>query len=365
MSFDPSPVILFQCPNQVGLGHLSRLAAIAVAVRRIDQGVRVPFVIEGGSHSFLEACGLPYLVLPQPQRNAVGWISWDVLERREMAIALSLVMIRQTKPDVVVFDCFPSSAFMVAASKCRVPMAMCLRKMRDLPLYFNRMKHILPLLGLILVVHESGEMDLPDDIKNKTIFVGGVARTTRLAPLSEVRKSNHGTWTIVITGGGGGYPGTVDFYNLALEAILRVRRRRPLATGLLVTGPLFKEWLSLELVDGVRVIPFDPDIVQTFLNSQLVICQGGYNTLAELATLGTEAICIPAPRKFDDQFDRVARLAQLHPHIHAFRGTTSIQLAETIETCLDINPKVDRPFVIDGAMRAAEELHAFILRARQ
>jgi hypothetical protein len=45
----PVPTILFQPPNRIGLGHMSRLIAIALAVRQTAPGTRTPFVIEGGT----------------------------------------------------------------------------------------------------------------------------------------------------------------------------------------------------------------------------------------------------------------------------------------------------------------------------
>jgi len=45
-----------------------------------------------------------------------------------------------------------------------------------------------------------------------------------------------------------------------------------------------------------------------------VICQGGYNTIAELTTLGVPAICLPAERKFDDQHERAMKTAETYSH---------------------------------------------------
>jgi predicted glycosyltransferase len=114
----------------------------------------------------------------------------------------------------------------------------------------------------------------------------------------------------------------------------------------------------------VRVIPFDPHIISTFANADVVICQGGYNTIAELTGLGRQTICVPAHREFDDQFERALSSAGSHAHMHPFRGRTHTELAKTIETCLNAKPISASSSVADGACRAADELHALVTRIR-
>jgi predicted glycosyltransferase len=47
------PTVLFHPLNHLGLGHINRLSVIALALREIDQNVRTPFVVEGGSYILL------------------------------------------------------------------------------------------------------------------------------------------------------------------------------------------------------------------------------------------------------------------------------------------------------------------------
>src|ERR1700736_3632556 len=50
-----SPItIVFQAPNGIGLGHIIRMLAIAVAVGKRDPAAVLPIVVEGGSHSLIE-----------------------------------------------------------------------------------------------------------------------------------------------------------------------------------------------------------------------------------------------------------------------------------------------------------------------
>lgn len=50
---------------------------------------------------------------------------------------------------------------------------------------------------------------------------------------------------------------------------------------------------TLPLADGVRFIPFVPDLVDLIHHSELVICRAGYNTINEILLTGTKAVIVP------------------------------------------------------------------------
>jgi predicted glycosyltransferase len=375
-----NPVILFQPPNGIGLGHMSRLAAIARAAASLDPSVRVPFVIEGDSHGFLEAQGLSYLTLPS--RHALDqselWASWGPDERRRLVVSLSQTMMRELKPDAVVFDCFPSVPFAMAALDARVPLVLCLRRMRDLQEYFSSLlarfaayqvslPEWLPSFDLILVPEEPGTFALPDVLKPRAAFVGPIVRDSeaRHPPFGSAPGASPGGTHLVITGGGGGFPATVKFYNAALRAFARLRSTRPTLTGVLITGPLFTDWLQLDLVDGIRVLPFASELTAHLAAADVIVCQAGYNTMAEVAQLGRQTICIPASRGNDDQFERAERMAATHPHIHLLPervrfSDADAPLAALIATCLEKPSDSRRAPPSEGARLAAERLFALV-----
>ena len=363
---------------------MSRLAAIARAAQSLDPSVRVPFVIEGDSHGFLEAHGLSYLTLPS--RHALErsklWAPWGPDERRRLVVSLSRTIIRELKPDAVVFDCFPSVPFTMAALEARVPLVLCLRRMRDLQEYFGSLvarfaayqvslPEWLPSLDLVLVPEEPGTFELPDVLKPRAAFVGPIVRDseTRRSPLESPLGSQTGTSDggkhVVITGGGGGFPKTVKFYNAALRAFARLRATQPTLTGVLITGPLFTDWLQLDLVDGIRVLPFASELTAHLAAADVIVCQAGYNTMAEVAQLGRQTICIPASRGGDDQFERAERMAATHPHINLLPERVRLAdadapLAVLMETCLE-RPSDSRPAPPShGARLAAERLFSLV-----
>lgn len=359
-----SAVVVFQPPNRVGLGHINRLAAIALALRGLDPRIRVPFVVEGASHSLIESYGLPHLAFPSREElsRSGRWDAWDSEERSRLAMSLAKTMLSELRADLVVFDCFPSEEFAAAAIESGVPTALCLRKGKGWDDYLNihRVRMILPHVETILAPHEPGAYDVPEALQAKLVFVGEIVRTMPLNPgrFGGITKGK----LVVITGGGGGFPGTVQFYNLALRAVAVARQRRPDISVILLAGPLFADWLKLELVDGVRVVPFDPQASSLFASANLVISQAGYNSMAELASIGTQTICVPAERQFDDQFGRAAAFAKATPHIHLLEAESDSGLGAMIDECLARDFKRTIAGGTRGALNAANVLYSLVSR---
>jgi UDP-N-acetylglucosamine--N-acetylmuramyl-(pentapeptide) pyrophosphoryl-undecaprenol N-acetylglucosamine transferase len=358
------PTILFHPTNRIGLGHISRLSAIALALGRRSQSIRTPFVVEGPSHVLLDVLGLAHLPLPSTYAllESPCWKVWTEAERESVSTAASQAILETINPDIIVMDCFAGPAFISVAVESRVPIVLCLREMKNFTRYVSEMGHLWPHASLILIPHEAGTFELPEPMKSKSCFVGRIVR-----PISATRDFDRDPDRprIVVSGGGGGYPGTVDFYNLALKALAEIRRQYPAFEGRLITGPLFKDWLQLNVLDGVRVIPFDPDSIGSFAAADLVICQGGYNTVAELEQLGTKAILVPAKRTADDQFARANRASNQHSHFQTFVGSEPGELAQLAVDLLRRPISLPSSEPLTGATRAAEELCAFLKKSRR
>jgi UDP-N-acetylglucosamine--N-acetylmuramyl-(pentapeptide) pyrophosphoryl-undecaprenol N-acetylglucosamine transferase len=354
--------VVFHATNGIGLGHLSRQIAIALAVREQAPHTNILFVVDGGSHGLLEAAGLSYITAPLIIDNGAS-AYWQMPRKSQVWRSFAHSIVQVMRPDIILFDCFVPFPFLAAARSSRVPFAICARKMKEMDQFFNSLAKTSSDVQLILIPHDPDEINVPDTMKEKTRFVGQIAR-----PFSRRRAEVTGLALaprIVITGGGGGYPNTVDFYNVALAAFAACRFEEPSLTGLLVTGPLFKEWRRLEPVEGVHIIPFDPDLTATFAAADLVISQAGYNTIAEITALSVPAICIPAQRKFDDQYERAASASATHPQIHLCSDPDPGSLAAFMLRILQC-PRVKNDAVpsLPGATLAAEFLIATINNLR-
>jgi hypothetical protein len=141
-----------------------------------------------------------------------------------------------------VFDFLPNLSFADAVVESRTRIVLCLREMRSLSGYLAAARDLLPHVRLIVVPHPEGTICLPEELRVKSRFVGQIAR--RPPPVTALGTDPTAP-RIVISGGGGGYPGTVKFYNLALKATADLRERYPALKCQLIAGPLFRGW-SLE-----------------------------------------------------------------------------------------------------------------------
>lgn len=353
------PTILFQPPNHRGLGHISRLLAIALATRDACANVRTPFLIDGHAHGLVEAYGLPHvsLVPGHDLYDTPVWSAWPMSERQGLAMDVALALIRHAKPDLLVFDCFPNPAVVHAGMERRLPIVLCLRKSRQMAAYFDMLRPFWPVVELVLVAHAEGECEVPAALRSRTVFTGPIVRPAPPGPPVEPPVPL-GDKLVVITGGGGGIPETVHFYNLAIDAFARAREREPALSAYLVAGPLFTGWSRLKMTKDLRVVPFDPHLSQTLARAGLIVCQGGYNTVSEILPLGVPVVCMPAGTLADDQFERAEIAARRTPNFHAYTGDDPAALASLMLNGLSAGRTAmpDGPSATAGARTAATRL---------
>jgi predicted glycosyltransferase len=232
-----------------------------------------------------------------------------------------------------------------------LPIVICLRETAHLDLQLDRMRHFLPRVCAVLVPHNQDAFELPPELKGKSRFVGTIARP-RTREARPVREKHD----LEIAIRGGGHPDTAWFFNLVLQAIVSMRNSDMHPAARLIAGPLFKDWLALKPVPEVVIVPFDPALVTTMDSADLVVCQGGYNTVAELEQMTVKAIIVPGQRRWDDQFARAASLAKENARIKVFSGSAGSELAEIMIAFLGQPITVTQPVQQQGARRAAEYL---------
>ena len=330
---DNHRTVLFQPLNHIGLGHINRLAVIALALRELDPRIRTPFVVEEAASALLDALGLPYIPFPSTHSMNEGpaWETWTEHERSALQIELSHSILRTTAPQVVVFDFLPNPIFANEVRKARIPVVLCLRETRRLAEYLPTVHELLDCARLIIIPHSDGAFGLPEQLAAKSRFVGQIAHQ---AQHYAVHEQGSPATEVVISGGGGGYPGTFEFYNLAMLATAILRKRYASLRPQLIAGPLFRDWPLLEPRDGIAMVPFEPYMTSRLAKADLVICQAGYNTIAELEQLTTKAVLVPAERQWDDQFARAERVVREKPNFRLFRGKTAAELAILVEEFL-------------------------------
>jgi UDP-N-acetylglucosamine--N-acetylmuramyl-(pentapeptide) pyrophosphoryl-undecaprenol N-acetylglucosamine transferase len=355
----PRCEIVFQAINSVGLGHISRLTAIASALREASPTTKVALVADGGDHGILAGSNVPLLAAPPyPQDDAPvsAWEPWSVGERQWLATRIAESLLDHLQPRLVVFDTFPNIAFWTAAADRRIPYAVVLRKMKG-DTTFTTTRSLLRHAVSILLPHDRGELVVPADLAPKTVFVGSIVRAPRFDP----SRPEASPIDVLITGGGGGFRGTTEFYQAAIAAFARWRSRQPRLTGLLVMGPLFGDATALVPTPGLVVVHAIADLSRLFADAGVVVCQAGYNTMAELAAIGVRTICVPAPRVLDDQRSRAEALAAVHPWIKVCAACSAEDL-DAAYAALLAGPSPERGDAPTGAATAASHLLGLLAR---
>jgi predicted glycosyltransferase len=153
------------------------------------------------------------------------------------------------------------------------------------------------------------EYDFPDDIAQKTLFVGPVV--PRSARRAGARRPHGGIPHVVVTAGGGedGYP-----LLRGVVAALRGPLRREAVSVTVVAGPMMPEPSSSALR---RAVEGDPRItllrscsqMQALLDTaDLVVGMGGYNTVYETLARGVALLVLPRRRPRAEQWERACRL---------------------------------------------------------
>jgi predicted glycosyltransferase len=156
--------------------------------------------------------------------------------------------------------------------------------------------------GMRDILDAPAAYDMPAPLATKVRYCGYVTdvTTTPRSP-AEVRAELEISGPFLLaTGGGGG-----DGYPL-LRAFAQALEKIPRIPAVVVTGPLMSEHQRCqlrEMMNGrgdVRVIDAVPDLRDYIAASDLVVSMCGYNTAAEILSLGARAIVIPRTWRYGE-----------------------------------------------------------------
>jgi hypothetical protein len=174
----------------------------------------------------------------------------------------------------------------------------------------------LPAMDLVLVPHLAADFGhpIPDALASRCHFVGPIVRrpdpASQRALAQRLGLSPH-DFVITSTAGSGGSTATARRF---VDTVVDAHRRLMTTPGcadwrhVVVLGPNFQG--QVDALPGMTVLASEPDLVGLLARSDLVVAQGGYNTVNELTVVRTPAVFLPAPRGRDDQLERVRRLEQ-------------------------------------------------------
>lgn len=207
----------------------------------------------------------------------------------------------------------------------------------------------------------------PPEIGRMLKYTGYVTRPS-VASREEAREVLHierDARVVVVSFGGG--QGTECLWEGAISALSQIRHRFDMAY--LVAGPHLEAPAYERLRTRIADYPgwqwcrmLNP--LQTWMKaSDLFIGAGGYNTLAEIITTGTNALIIPRQLNEQEQAMHAARLADLHlVRLTTMEAFQQQHAAKLVETCL-LEPYPAQPLgqvATNGALQNARLLEALM-----
>jgi len=226
-------------------------------------------------------------------------------------------VIRVFAPDVVVYDTLlpkePTLASCATPARSIYIMRKC-QEVRQQEIFRNP---ILAQIDRLLIPHTPAEFayQIPDALKPKSFFVGPIVRPLCQETQEGLRKKygiSEKNFLLISTVGGGGFTEQhAAFFATVCDVHQRLYPSLPHLQHLVIQGPNFNHsHQAFSCQPGMTVIAHEPELSNLFALANLVIAEGGYNTVTEIRLAKTPAIFLPSKRKYDDQQERVQALQQ-------------------------------------------------------
>jgi UDP:flavonoid glycosyltransferase YjiC (YdhE family) len=285
--------VIFRCPGKRGLGHLVRALNIAHALADHDAAIRSVIYTRGSAAVDLVGDSFPLVIEPDLETLS-GWPG----------------VVAQEHPDVVVDDTqLPDDVLPPGGEHAKRVYVM--RRSRE-----DRHASVVDTPAvrasdLLLIPHDAEEFgyELDDHMQARAVFTGPIIRRPPAEAVARVRDRYTAQFLLVSTAGGGGFAETADrLFALALAAETELRSRLPGLVHVVVRGPNYRG--EIPAADGRVVVDFEPEMTALLAAADLVVAEGGYNTVNEIRLVGTPTAFVPGERRWDDQERRVAELAK-------------------------------------------------------
>ncbi len=303
------PRILCYAVNGLGLGHLTRLLAIARRLRVQSPGAEILFLTSNEAAAYCYREGFAAFKVPSHSARAVGGISAGRHAKLVQSVTWSLVA--AFDPNLLIVDSFPAGAVQELLPILRWDMrrVFVFREQQHFAANDPYFQSLLGSYHLILVPHASGEVMLPLPLGVPVQATGPILLRDRddALPRAEARQRLLGVddhrLLCYVNFGGGGDRQVVD----ALELTLAALANYPDIHSVIAPGPLADgDW---EPPAGATVVHRYP-IAPYFAAMDMAIAAAGYNTHAELLHFGVPTAFVPFAKGLDDQPARVARTVE-------------------------------------------------------
>ena len=354
------PRILFYAVNGLGLGHVTRLLAIARKIREQAPDAEIVFFTSSEAEDVVFREGFSAFKVPSRTLRLSSGLSPGTYSRMLQTITLNLIA--AFRPNLMVVDTFPAGAIqeLLPVLRWGSRNIFVFRAQRPDAANSLLMQNSLRLYHLVVVPHSSGEevVPLPEGVDN--IWTGPILVRDRTEAIcrKEARRLlglPMDRPTLYITFGGGGDVDMENSMQLAIQCL--AGKETPLGKLHLAVArpPLYRG----SVVPGPNVSPLEYyPMAELYSAFDCAISAAGYNSSMELLHHGVPTAFLPSPRQVDDQEARANRIAKAEAGLCLLERTRET-LQSTVDRLLDPSVAVKlssnaRAMVPDsGAERAA------------
>jgi predicted glycosyltransferase len=340
VSATSEPRLLIYSQDGFGLGHQRRTTLLADQFLRSCPGASALTVSDSPLGKFFSSApGHDYCKLPSVQKVGPGdWRAVSLASSFAEVLAMRRAMLRTTVeafgPDVLLVDHMPHGAMGELVPTLEVlrneatTVVLGLRDILDAPSvvrerwrlegayeaverYYDRVL----VYGSADVFDVATEYDWPDAARSKIRYCGYVCAPGPASASDVVRArylpvSGEGDLVVAMAGGG------ADAYLLfdALLGAVPIIEEAGSCHVVLVTGPFLPPERRRELAARAQGLPVTvlasvPDAVSYAASADLVVAMAGYNTTAEILSVGTPALLVPRAGPSAEQQMRARRFA--------------------------------------------------------
>ena len=294
--------------NGSGLGHLTRLVAIARWLRRYvalldNRPPEVIFLTSSDAGDTLSQAG--FAAFKIPSKTVATSADLDKLEYRRLAKHFVWNTLGVFSPDLLVVDTFPSGSFDELFQVLDGPFKKGFVYRNVKPEYASRptFKSAINLYDAIVVPHQD---DATDSLTDRRVAHCGEVIQFERAELLDAMVARHELGVaphrrlIYVSAGGGGDPDAES----QLTSLVRALEADDDLHVLVGAGPLYRG----RRISGSRVTWFEgPRVWPYFSAVDAAICAAGYNTFHELLYAQVPSAFFAQSKVADDQRQRVSR----------------------------------------------------------
>lgn len=301
------PRILFYAVNGLGLGHVTRLLAIARKVRDREPGAEIVFLTSSEAEDVVYREG--FAAFKVPSKNLRMRTSIRAATYSRMVQTVSLNVLAAFHPHILVVDTFPAGAIqeLLPVLRWDSRKVFVFRAQRVEAAASLLTQNALQLYDLAILPHEEGSEEIPLPEGLERVWTGPILIRDRSEALSkeEARKRLNlpaeGKIVYVTFGGGGD-----EEIASALQVTLDVASSLPGVHVAVAAAPLQQERMHAQA--SVTVVQHYP-MAEMFAAFDAAVSAAGYNTTNELLHFGVPTVFVPFARQLDDQEARAERIA--------------------------------------------------------